>query len=164
MKSKAAIYLLGLLVLGIWGVIVYRIYLSVHAAEHDAGVFTTPPLKKEKVPRLYPDTFSLLLNYPDPFTGETMKTSDTVTLGTIIRRPPGKVLLRAPAANPVSEMKYLGFVSDAKGSNRVAVISFRGTEKMMKEGDTIQKVKILTIKKTGLVLQYHGKITTIKTE
>lgn len=164
MKSKPLVYLLGFLVLCIWGVIVYRIYISVHEVEGGQGTGTSTAMpQKLKLPKLYPDTFPLLLDYPDPFTGAVVKEPDTAK-----RVPVKKSMVTVPPlqvpVNPVTQMKYLGFVSDGKGDNRVAIVGYQGSEKMLKEGDTLQKVKVMAIQKNTLVLQYKGKNTTIKTE
>jgi hypothetical protein len=165
MKSKTLLYLLALLVLCIWGVIIYRIYLSVHDEGADDGEMASATVvKKIKVPKLYPDTFKLMLDYPDPFTGEAIKAPDTVRRRTLVKEQPGPAVAAVPVIDPVSQMKYLGFVSDDKGANRVAIIGYQGSEKMLKEGDTLSKVKIINIGKEAVRVGYASKTRLLKTE
>ena len=165
MKSKPVVYLLGFLVLCIWGVIVYRIFLSVHEeGDNRVQLSGGGEVKKISVPKLYPDTFKLLLNYTDPFTGALAKMPDTAGM----KNPVKKISVLVPppvqAPNPVLQMKYLGFVADGKGNRRVAIMSYQGAEMMMNESDTLKGVKIMVIKKDAVLVRYHGKTTLIKIE
>ncbi|WP_285060252.1 hypothetical protein [Pedobacter ginsengisoli] len=165
MKSKPLVYLLGFLVLCIWGVIVYRVFLSVREKGSDRlQLASTGKINKVPVPKLYPDTFKLLLNYPDPFTGALAKMPDTAGIKNLVGKTtvPGAAPVQAP--DPVLQMKYLGFVADGRGNRRVAIMSYQGAEMMMHESDTLKGVKIMVIKKDGVLVRYHGKTTLIKTE
>jgi hypothetical protein len=165
MKSKPLLYLLALLVLCIWGLIIYRIYLSVHDKGADDGeTASATVVKKIKVPKLYPDTFKLMLDYPDPFTGEAVKTPDTARRKALTKKELGLAVPATSVIDPVSQMKYLGFVSDGKGANRVAIIGYQSSEKMLKEGDTLSKVKIIKIGKEAVRVAYGGKTRLLKTE
>lgn len=165
MKSKPVIYLLGFMVLCIWGIIVYRIYVSVHGDATDGlPISRTEKLKKEKVPKLYPDTFKLLLDYPDPFTGAAARKPAAIRP---LARVSGVVPLlkpAIPALNPVQQLKYLGYVANGKGDRLVAIVSYQGKEKMMKEGDTLKQMKVLKIKKDAVMVSYQGKKALIKTD
>jgi len=165
MKSKPVVYLLGFLVLCIWGVIVYRVFLSVREEGSDQlQLAGTGKINKVSVPKLYPDTFKLLLNYPDPFTGAPVKMPDTAGIENRVSKVRVSVPAPVQAPDPVLQMKYLGFVADGKGNRRVAIMSFQGAEMMMNESDTLKGVKIMVIKKDGVLVRYHGKTTLIKTE
>ena len=68
MKNKKLTYLLGAVVLAIWGLIIYRVYVAVKGNDDDmpTGQVTTSkePYNDYTIPR---DTTRLLLNYRDPF-------------------------------------------------------------------------------------------------
>jgi len=166
MKGKPLVYLLGFLVLCIWGMVLYRVFVSVHEETGiQSDLIATAPLKKSALPKLYPDTFRLILDYPDPFSGAPVKLPDTSSQKKAALRPDHQLLQPVPIPqNPVQLLKYLGFVSDGKGSQRVAIVSFQGTERLLKEGDTLKRIKVINIKKNVLVLSYQGKTTSIKTE
>ncbi|RYY12568.1 MAG: hypothetical protein EOO04_33410 [Chitinophagaceae bacterium] len=164
MKSKPIIYLLSFSVLGIWGVILVRLYLSVSDNDDNvlpvAKVLTTP---KAKVPKLYPDTFKLLLNYPDPFTGAATAATDTTGASTI-RKSPHAVLPVVSEVNPLQEMKYLGYVRDGRGRNNVAIISQNGKERMMKLGDTIGGATLSNIDRKKIAVRYKDRTIIINAE
>ena len=161
MKSKAIIYLLGLSVLCIWGIILFRIFHSMGDNGDKANLANKPiPAKKAGVPKLYPDTFTLLMDYPDPFTGVVAIFSDT-----------SKVSVTQPAAqpieaqiNPAQEMKYLGYVRSGQGRNGVAIISHNGKERMMKKGDTIGGATLTSIQSNMVGMRYKGRTIMIKAE
>ncbi|MES2457418.1 MAG: hypothetical protein V4594_17815 [Bacteroidota bacterium] len=166
MKGKPLVYLLGFLVLCIWGMVLYRVFVSVHEETGiQSDLTATAPLKKTALPKLYPDTFHLILDYPDPFSGAPVKLPDTSVSGKVVIKPAQQPQQVVPVPqNPVQLLKYLGFVSDGKGNQRVAIVSFQGTERLLKEGDTLKRIKVINIKKDALVLSYQGKTTSIKTE
>lgn len=163
MKSKSIVYLLVFSVLGIWGVILFRVYLSVSDKDDivlpSAGAL---PLRKADVPKLYPDTFKLLMNYRDPFTGTPAITKDTSDINS--RKAPLTSLPAAPEINPALQMKYLGYVRDRREKNSVAIIIYNGKEKMMKKGDTIGGITLTAIQKQGVMMRFKGKMVTIKAE
>lgn len=163
MKSKSIVYLLVFSVLGIWGVILFRVYLSV--SDKDDTVLpevSTLPSRKAEVPKLYPDTFKLLMNYRDPFTGTPAIKNDTSNINS--RKVPLTSLPVPPEINPALQMKYLGYMMDKKERNRVAIISYNGREKMMRKGDTSGGVTLTAIQKQGVMMRFKGKMITIKAE
>jgi len=161
------LYGLGFLVLGIWGLIVYRLFSAVQGTDDVAVKVAPVPLAaKQDLPAAMPDTFRLLTDYPDPFTGEAAVKPDTVR-----RRPvaAGRAVSASPPAvvmpNPLDQMKYLGFVSGGKDARQsVAIISYNGQEKMMRQGDTLVGVKLLDFGLNAVRLKYRKEIRTLKTE
>ncbi|NQX52071.1 hypothetical protein HQN86_00445 [Pedobacter panaciterrae] len=161
--KKPLVYILGILVLGIWGLVLYQIFLSGgDSVDMDAIVQNDRPADKTVLPKLYPDTFKLLPEYPDPFTGERSKLPDTIKRLTARQRI--DAIPVTPFPDPVKEMKYLGFVADSRGAHRVAIISCQGQDRMLKEGDTINKVKVKKIGKDAVMVSYMGKNRLLKTE
>lgn len=166
-KSKGMLYGLGFLVLGIWGLVVYRLFSAVQGTDDVAvKVAPVPFTARQDLPAAMPDTFRLLTDYPDPFTGEAAIKPDTVK-----RRPvaAGGAISAAPPAvvmpNPLEQMKYLGFVSGGKDARQsVAIISHNGREKMMRIGDTLAGVRLLDIGLNAVRLKYRKEIRTLKTE
>jgi len=163
MKSKSIVYLLVFSVLGIWGVILFRVFLSISDKDNDVMYRASVlPSRKTDVPKLYPDTFKLLMNYRDPFTGTPAIKKDTSNINS--RKMPLTSLPLPPEINPAGQMKYLGYVRDRREKNSVAIISYNGKEKMMKKGDTIGGVTLTAIQKQGVMMRFKGKMITIKAE
>ena len=161
MKSKTIIYLLGFSVLCIWGIILFRIFLSMGDKGGETNLANKAmPVKKAGIPKLYPDTFTLVMDYPDPFTGVVAISNDT-----------SKIRVTQHAAqpieaqiNPVHEMKYLGYVRNGQGRNGVAIISYNGKERMMEKGDTIVGATLTSIQRNMVGMRYKGRTTIIKAE
>lgn len=164
-SKKPLVYTLGAAVCCIWGLILFRIFSP---REPEGSLISTQGKNikiRESLPKQFPDTFRLQLNYPDPFTGEQTKVRDTTQIkSTINRNQGGTALPVAIPVNPLDQLKYLGYVADGKGGRRVGIISMGGQERMLKEGDTIQKIKIIKVGKDAVTVSYAGRIKTLKTE
>jgi len=163
--KKPLVYVLGAAVCCIWGLILFRIFAPKEPESEMLSAERKNIKSRESLPKQFPDTFRLQLNYPDPFTGEQTKAKDTAQLKRPDSRNQGIAALPvAPPANPLDQLKYLGYVADGKGGRRVGIISMNGQEKMLKEGDTLQKIKIIKIGKDVVTVGYGGRIKTLKTE
>jgi hypothetical protein len=159
MKSKKFTYLLGLLVVAVWGLIIYRVYAS--RAGGDDGSFPPVPTKAVKEPyndyTVPTDTSHLQLNYPDPFVLKKQK--DTVTI-------PVKKLLsdRLPVKPAVNWtfIKYSGYIRNPGSRNLVAIVSINGKTVMLVPGETAEQVKLLKNLQDSVQVMYNGKTTYIK--
>jgi hypothetical protein len=155
------VYFLGFVVLGVWGVILQKIFLAMqNKDEGEVIVNTTMPIKLS-VPYQYPDTFKLLLNYPDPFTGQVQKLADTVIKQ---RKQAIKDGLEAAVPSALDQIKYLVFVANGSGKRRVAILSYKGQERLLKEGDMLLNIKILKVKNNTVKLSSNGTIKLLKKE
>jgi hypothetical protein len=140
MKNKKLTYVLGLAVLIVWGLIIYRVIAVAGSDSADITV-AAAPVKKEPyndyaVPK---DTTHLLLNYRDPF--GLVKQKDTA------RASPGhnhKIAIMAP--KPVFNwgfIKYSGYMRNPGSKKLLAILTINGRSVNMIEGETIDKVKLL---------------------
>lgn len=151
-------------VLCIWGIIIHRVWLSTTEEKvQKEPAMSVNHIQNKDIPKIYTGATRLLLNYPDPFTGviariDTPKANVAVK---IIKRSVPDTLKRL---NPIQQMHYLGYVANSKGNRKVAIISFLGNEKMMQEGDTLKQIQLLAIKRGGVTVKYHGKISLIKVD
>lgn len=163
--KKPMTYLLGIAVLSIWGLIGYRLFAGSAEELPLPGAGKDLSAKTVALPQVMPDTFNLLLNYPDPFTGEKPKSRDTA-----VRPPVREARTTGPSApmavvkDPLDQVKYLGYVANGNGKERVAIVRYHGQEKMLKEGDTLGKIKVLEIKKERLMLGHGARRKLLKTE
>jgi hypothetical protein len=161
MKSKKAVYFLAFLVLGVWGMILQKIFLAMQNKDGDKVAVNTQIASKLSVPYQYPDTFKLLLNYPDPFTGQLQKHPDTaVRSKTEVR----KIVHTMDRQDPFEGVKYLGFVADGSGKRRLAILSYNGEEKMLKEGDLLHGIKLLKVENSAIKISSGQVIKLIKKE
>jgi hypothetical protein len=161
MKSKNMVYFLGFVVLGVWGVILQKIFLAMQIKEEGEVIVNTTMPNKLSVPYQYPDTFKLLLNYPDPFTGQVQKLADTAIKQ---RKQAIKEVLIAAIPSILNEVRYLGFVANGSGKRRVAILSYKGQERILKEGDMLLNIKVLKVENNTVKLSSNGTIKLLKKE
>lgn len=167
MKQKKWItWLLGVLVVGIWGLIMQRVFSGMGDRE-------TPQIKQaerssdhEKLPELQPDTFRLALNYPDPFTGEPSaeKPVGHPVSGPVKTVAPAQPLTAvAPAPpDPMEQVSYLGFVQNPESKKRVAILNAGGKEMMMSEGEHAGPLQLIRISGPEITIKYKNKLKQIK--
>jgi len=160
MKNKKVTYLLGVLVLVVWGVIIYRIFQSANLGDDTDFQPANNKMAKEAyndytVPK---DTASLQLNYKDPFVAQKQKdTSDHPVKKTADKMP----LKPLPAMN-WNFIKYAGYIHNPGSKNLVALITINGKSVMMTEGETSEQVKLLKNLKDSIQIVFNGKTTFIK--
>lgn len=145
-------YLLIVSVLGLWGFIFYRVADNVSAGPPKAS----PPEKKVSVEEekvfSVKDTFTLLLNYRDPFTGEIAmepvkeETESTINIPQLKPEPP-----------KLSHIIYTGYIINPGSKRAVSIITINGKEQMMAEGETIGDVKLLRNRKDSVQVHYKGR-------
>jgi hypothetical protein len=140
MKNKKLTYVLGLAVLVVWGLIIYRVVAAAGGDDGDVPV-AAAPVKKEPyndyaVPK---DTTHLLLNYRDPF--GLVKQKDTVKMSLAHNHKIAGTALK-PAFN-WGFIKYSGYVRNPGSKKLLAILTINGRSVNMTEGETIDKVKLL---------------------
>jgi hypothetical protein len=153
MRNKKLTYLLGIVVIIIWGLIIFRIFIS---TKNDADL----PIIQKTVARepfndytIPADTSKLLLNYRDPF-GVT-KTKDSIKIskqsGTLI-----KALKLIPQMD-WGFIRYSGYIQNPGSKKLVAVLIINGKSAMMTEGETNDDVKLIKNLKDSVRISFKGK-------
>ena len=128
MKSKKNIYILLLLVLLIWAAVLYQVFSYV-----ETGVPHSTATAGYKIKPLQirpPDTFSININYRDPFLGKMHIPSK---LSTVKRASVPSV---TKAEVPWPTIAYKGIVSDTKDKTKVFMLIIEGKTALMKAGQT----------------------------
>jgi len=172
MQKKGLKYLLISLVVIIWGLIVFRVAQGM-------GRDDALPLPVQQIVVLKPvdiqDTFSLMVDYPDPFKGQ----SDSIVedpdekggghnnrsgmpntqpgLSSAFQGPP------VPAFNP-ADLKYIGFIGTVNTKRKIAIITYKGTEYSVKEKDKVDLLKVLKIDPAFMIVSFKGDRQTINIE
>lgn len=151
MKKNNKTYLLLAVVIGIWGVIAFKL-LSGSNSESDRmtevasnEVFVPKQLKQR-------DTFSLAVNYRDPF------------LGTI--HAPKKVKKRTikktvKKAVPQKAISYTGFITDKSSKQKIFFVTIEGQQHLMGINETVQEVKLVRGTKDKIKVRCNGTTRTI---
>jgi hypothetical protein len=155
MKNKGLTYVLGLVVLVVWGLIIYRIFLAV-SADDNQPLQSSTSLKKEAfndytIPK---DTTKLLLNYRDPFAAPKPEEKETFP----DKSPVQKVVSPVPKRQPVNWnlIKYSGYIHNPGSKKLIAMMNINGKELMMSEGETAEQVKLIKNLKDSVKVSYQG--------
>jgi hypothetical protein len=158
-KNKKLTYLLGLLVLSVWGIIIYRIFIAAHGEEDNVPVAAAKTNKEAyndfSIPK---DTTHLLLNYRDPF--GLVKQKDTTVIA--IRKISYQ---KTPAAvKPVTNwgfIQYSGYILNPGSKKLIALVSINGQNMTLSEGETKARVKLIRNLRDSIRVRFDGKTKCI---
>lgn len=158
MKNKAVTYLLGAVVVVLWGLILYRVFAAVGGDDDEAPIVSTIKTKEAYNDFAIPkDTSKLLLNYRDPF--GLVKQKDTAI--TPIRRAvsgPGtaKAKPAAPAFN-WSFIQYSGYIRNPASKKMITMVVINGQNFTMTDGDSRAGVKLFKNMRDSIKIGFQGK-------
>lgn len=166
-NKKALLYLLGFLVVCIWGMIIMKLYAAVGEEEEPVVAFGTGGnVAKTRVPVLQPDTFQLQLNYGDPFKEVTAVAEEivpkTAPSTSFNPGPPVRPMAAPPMVNPLANTKYLGYVWNAGNKKKVAIMNQNGKEMMIEEGQRLEELQLLSITTDSVKVKFKGKTSFIR--
>jgi len=164
MKSRKSTYFLMLAVLGIWGVILYRIAMG--AGTDDVAV-SSPAKSHANYQSLdtykLKDTFTLALDYGDPFS-ENKPTADKDVETSV--EPLGLIRDNAKTirANNWNNIKYTGYIANGSAKRLVAIMTINGKQYMLSEGQNAEDVLLLKCRKDSVKISYRDEIKFMKIE
>jgi hypothetical protein len=155
MKNKKLTYLLGVIVLVVWGMIIYRIFAAVGLSDDD---IQTTAIKMVKEPyndfSIPKDTTHLLLNYRDPFGLVKFKdTSEAIDS----KHDKGNVPLVAKPVINWNFIQYSGYIRNPTSKKLIALVSINGKNEMLSEGDTRDHVKLIRNLCDSIKVGFGGK-------
>ncbi len=153
MKNKTKTYILLILVLGIWGTIGYKIIAGLNPdapeqVENDISVSFIP----EKIKKT--DTFSIQTTERDPFLG-------TLTRSNKPRAETTKKTKQVKEENAL-QITYQGLVKKQNSSQQVFVVTVNGKQHLLKQGQTVDDVKLEKGNAKEIVVSNNNKQQTIK--
>ncbi|TXG34843.1 hypothetical protein [Seonamhaeicola maritimus] len=148
MKNKTKTYVLLAVVLGVWGVIGFKIFSFVNpktpdVSKNNSEVAFTPKVNTEL------DTFSIQPSNRDPFLGNLYIKKKSIVKKNII---PEVVWL------PIT---YHGSLNKQSGKNKVFVVSINKKQSLMKLGQAVDGVKLLNGNTNKIIVSYKGNRKTI---
>jgi len=156
MKNKNVTYVLGLVVVIVWGVIIYRIVAAASESDDDIPVVASSVQKEAYNDfAVQKDTTRLLLNYRDPF--GLVKQKDTIHVSS--SRSPRLSNISMPIKPPFNWgfIQYSGYVRNPGSKKLITVISINGKNEMLAEGETKNQVKLLKNLGDSIKISYNGK-------
>jgi len=147
MKNKKSIYILLPVVLLIWGLVIYRLF-DFTADDIPDG---TPLNFKVKPLAIKPkDTFSINVNYRDPFLGKMylpVQGKKTIKKASTTKQTP-------PLIWP--SIVYKGIVSDNKNKKKVFMLIISGQTFLMSEKDTQLDVHLTGGNREYITVRFQG--------
>ncbi|WP_412560651.1 hypothetical protein [Winogradskyella sp. MIT101101] len=154
MKNKAKTYLLLAAVLGVWGTIAYKIVNGLspeepEIAEQNFDVAFNPKQQNAL------DTFSIKDVDRDPFLG---------TLSTRKQTSGKKVKSIKEQQKPLPQLNitYGGLIQNQNSKSKVFVVNINNQQYLLKPGQTVNNVKLISGDKQSIIIRYDGKNQTIK--
>lgn len=157
MKNKKTIYILLPVVLLVWGKVVYQFFSF---ANSDKILENTPidlyikPFKiKER------DTFSINVNYRDPFLGKMFVTELSVDS----KKKTTKIKKVSKQENLIiwPSIIYKGIVADTKNNIKIYMLIIGGKTCLMKKGETENEVFLKDGDNESIYVKYKGNLNLI---
>ena len=156
MKNKKLTYFLIAIVVGLWGLIIYRIIGAISADDEGLSPVSAPSVKEAYNDFSLPkDTAKLQLNYRDPF-GIT-KQKDTVTLKTSRPLSPKTLTMPVKPAMNWSFITYSGYIRNPSTKKLIALVNINGQSTTLSEGESKNQVKLIKNLRDSIKISYEGK-------
>ena len=160
LKNKKAIYLLIPLNVVVWGFFIYRFYTAFHESDlpfSDAQVQVSKfKSVKDSV------TYTLSLNYRDPFLRETEKPARHFdpgnnnpgggsSAGTLKKQVTPVKTQTVSVPKQLPDVKYLGLIKNSTSGLATALISVNGQSHLIKPNETIEGILFKSFNNDSLV-------------
>lgn len=155
MKNKKALYILVPLVLGIWSLIIFRVFDLTQNQSMVINKNVLPIIKSDTL--MYRKTEKLLLNYTDPFLKNIPKKSvsenQSGTVSLFKTNPePKKRVVNWP------EIKYRGII--ANKNKRLAIIKINNRKVVTASNKTINGITVKTIYNDSVIIEKEKEFKT----
>jgi hypothetical protein len=150
MKNKKSIYILLPIVLLIWGGVMYQFFSFSDTNEIETIAANELILKPLKI--IKRDTFSIDVNYRDPFLGKIYTPKKQVLTPKIKKKP----TIEEPLIWPT--IIYKGIVSDTKDKTTIFMVLIAGQTFLMKKGEVQNEVFLKEGDKESIYLKYKGNL------
>lgn len=161
MKNNTTKYLLVIFVVVVWGLIFYKVVKLVKSSDvprRNNLVSTNEESANKNV-----DTFNIIANYADPFLKRSILVRSSNTIVGKNEKPQTrntekKVVLLKNWPN----ISYAGLVSSFMGNKSTALISINGESCVMKKGDILKDIELITITKDSVKLKFQNEFRIVK--
>ena len=158
MKNKKLTYFLVLVVVAVWGMIIYRVFESLNIGD---DLPETPIAVKKEVYddyELKKDTAKLLLNYRDPF-GLTKQKDTVATAGAASAKP--VIIKKIKPAIDWSFITYSGYIRNPETKKLIAILTIHDKRTMLAEGEVFERVKLLKNMRDSVKVGFAGAVKYI---
>ena len=154
MKNKKLTYFLGLVVLIVWGMIIYRVFNAVSGGDDSEPVTAVKGVKEAYNDFTIPkDTTHLLLNYRDPFGLTKQKdTTRQITRRSVDRKPAALI-----KSMDWGFIRYSGYMLNPGTKKLIALVTINGQNTTLAEGQTKYEVKLIRNLRDSIKISFEGK-------
>lgn len=156
-QKKKTIYILMPIVILVWGFVFYQLYgyffsTPSYAYTEEKTIINIDEIKK--------DTFSIVANYRDPFLSQ--KKIQTVSHPVVSKTNRSTTKKNsAPTVLKWPLIQYKGMIKNNNSEKRVAIINIDGKERIVKEGTTLNELKVVKIEKETITVSFQDEQKTI---
>ncbi len=159
MKSKKGVYFLLVVVLAIWGSVIYKLFFQNKGG--DDYVMNRPVFVPEQIDLTsLNDTFFIHPNYRDPFLGKGIekhiKTSASVSVIKPLEKPTVVSTLKWPA------VAFHGLIRNQKSNKQIALVQIEGHTYNMTPGDIQSGIELKRCFKDSVQLLFNMEKRTVK--
>ena len=151
MKSKRKTYILLIVVLAIWGILIYKFFSF--TSPQDNSVPSGPDITLTPFSAKPKDTFSIDVKYRDPFLGKMYNPNHPANTKKKVYIP------KEPVVWPT--IIYKGIVSDNRDKNKVFMLNINGQTFFMNEKSVEQEVTLLSGNRNSVTVFFKGEKNTI---
>lgn len=166
-KNKATVYVLGALLIIVWGTIFYRVYDALQGDDDVAIPQTAVPVKKEEMNdrEIVSDTATLKLNYPNPFATVINKATRPDTVQIPVNKLVKPVQTRQNVNRPVvakaasinwNFIQFTGYIRNPRTKKLLALVTINGKPQMLGEGESAGAVKLLKNDRDSIKVSYQN--------
>ncbi|MGC1633074.1 MAG: hypothetical protein WA749_13265 [Gelidibacter sp.] len=154
MKNKTKTYILLVTVLGVWGIIAYKMISAIRPAPPEIASHEqlTDFKPKQEVKR---DTFSITPVSRDPFLGNLTAKSVIPPSRHPIKNSPEIV----PVENPL--ITYGGLIKKQNNDAQIFVLNINSTQYLLKKGQRVNDVTLVRGNSKEVVIRYKNAQQTI---
>lgn len=154
MTKKTKTYLLLIVVVIIWGILIFKVIDALKGSNDDiiSSNFKPEPFNFNFQKEI--DTFTLIANYRDPFLGD-IKEKETRQ-----RRNKTPIKTKQPE-EPLALITYSGYMTDPINKERVFFVNINNQQHMLKRNETVENVKIISGNDRNIVLRFGNQKITI---
>jgi len=152
MKNKVITYILLVVVIGIWGRIIYSSFFR-SAGEEESSVSYYEPVQLDEENKTT-EKIELIANYRDPFLGKGTK-----RVKTSINKPLRSESQSRKKENPSLDkpinwpsINYYGLMKNVNSSDKIAIINIEKKQVLWREGEQYEDLSVLKIYKDSILL------------
>ncbi|MEM7161714.1 MAG: hypothetical protein AAF487_04665 [Bacteroidota bacterium] len=162
MNKKVLTYVLLVVVIGIWGRVIYTFFFAEKGGE--PILFES---KKDPLPELtedVQDSIVLIADYRDPFLGKVQRAPSQTTVNTVQHNVPRSIEKKGEEEPPIvwPEVAYFGMQKNLNSQARLGIVKIGKKQVLLKEGEEVDELKALRIFPDSIELGYLDESRTFK--